>query len=91
MIERAIFRPIYCPVCGRYLLKAKDGAEVVVNCERCNGDIIATVKDGTISTMEDRRDKLPKRHGAVSVRVVKEKKKKCSQMEDGTCLNTKAM
>ena len=62
-----------------------------MNCERCNSDIIATVKDGTISTMEDRRDKLPKRQGAVSVRVVKEKKKKCSQMEDSTCLNTKAM
>ena len=92
MIERAIFRPIYCPVCGRFLLKAKDESEVVVHCEKCNSDIIATVRTGIIATMEDRRDKLPVRNGAVSVSVVKDKSKENGKRRvKETCLNTKAM
>ena len=93
MIERAVFRPIYCPVCGRFLLKAKDESEVVVHCEKCNSDIIATVRTGIIATMEDRRDKLPIRNGAVSVSVVKDKFGKENGKRRGkeTCLNTKAM
>lgn len=58
MIERNEMRPIYCPVCGKYLLKAKDGSEVDAYCERCNSDIIAAVTDGMLSTTEIRRNKL---------------------------------
>ena len=92
MIERAVFRPIYCPVCGRFLLKAKDESEVVVHCEKCNSDIITTVRTGIIATMEDRRDKLPIRNGAVSVSVVKDKSQENEKRRGKEiCLNTKAM
>ncbi len=92
MIERVVFRPIYCPVCGRFLLKAKDESEVVVHCEKCNSDIIATVRTGIIATMEDRRDKLPIRNGAVSISVVKDKSQENEKRRGKEiCLNTKAM
>ena len=81
MIERTEKREIHCPVCGKVLLKAKDGSEVDVHCERCNSDIIATVQDGMIATMEDRRNKIPRRPGAVSVSVVKESGSKPARME----------
>lgn len=75
MIERAQKRDIHCPVCGRYLLKANDGSEIDVKCEKCSSDIIAIVKNGMIATMEDRRNKLPRKKGAVSVSVVKDGRK----------------
>lgn len=69
MIERAVKRSIHCPVCGRYLLRANDGAEIEITCEKCDSDIIARVIDGMVSASEDRRGKLPKRAPAVSVSV----------------------
>jgi len=57
----------------------------------CNSDIIATVTDGMISTMEDRRNKISKRQGAVSVSVMKENKKTSKKMGEGRCLNTMVM
>ncbi len=81
MIERIEKRDIHCPVCGKVLLKAKEGSEVDVHCDRCNSNIITTVKNGMIATMEDRRNKLPKRHGAVSVSVVKDHELKPIKME----------
>ena len=84
MIERTVKRDIHCPVCGKVLCRAKDESEVDIHCDRCNSDIIATVIGGMISTMEDRRNQLPKRQGAVSVSVMKENKK-------SRCLNTMAM
>lgn len=69
MMERALKRSIHCPVCGRYLLKSNDGAEIEVTCEKCNSEIIATVVDGMVSASEDRRGKLPIRHPSVSVSV----------------------
>ena len=63
-----------------------DGREVT-----CNSDIIATVTDGMISIMEDRRNKIPKRQGAVSVSVVKENKTEGKRMGGSGCLNTMAI
>ena len=48
MIERAEKRDIHCPVCGKVLLKAKEGSEVDVHCDRCNSNIITTVKNITV-------------------------------------------
>ena len=76
MIERAEKRSIHCPVCGRYLLKANDGSEIEVECEKCNSDIIAKVVDGMVSASEDRRGKLPVRQPEVSVSVNRVSKKK---------------
>ena len=91
MIERIVKREIHCPVCGKVVCKAKNGSEVDIHCDRCNSDIIATVTDGMISTMEDRRNKISKRQGAVSVSVMKENKKTSKKMGEGRCLNTMAM
>lgn len=76
MIEKTVKRSIHCPVCGRYLLRSNDGAEIEIMCEKCNSDIIATVVDGMVSAAEDRRGKLPKRAPAVSVSVSREAMKK---------------
>ena len=84
MIESIEKREIHCPVCGKVLCRAKDESEVDIHCDRCNSDIIATVTGGMISTMEDRRNQLSKRQGAVSVSVMKENKK-------SRCLKTMAM
>lgn len=91
MIERIEKREIHCPVCGKAICRAKNGSEVDIHCDRCNSDIIATVTDGMISIMEDRRNKLPKRQGAVSVSVVKENKKAGNRMGGSRCLNTMAI
>lgn len=76
MIERAVKRSIHCPVCGRYLLKANDGSEIEVACEKCNSNIIAKVVDGMVSVSEDRRGKIPVRQPAVSVSINHVGKKK---------------
>ena len=76
MIERALKRSIHCPVCGRYLLKASDGSEIEIVCEKCDSDIIAKVVDGMVSASEDRRGKLPVRQPAVSVSINHVGKKK---------------
>lgn len=76
MIERTVKRSIHCPVCGRYLLRSNDGAEIEITCEKCNSDIIAKVIDGMVSVSEDRRGKLPMRAPAVSVSMSREGSKK---------------
>lgn len=81
MIERALKRSIHCPVCGRYLLKSSDGAEIEVTCEKCNSDIIATVVDGMVSAAEDRRDKMLSGKPAISVSVNKVGRKKKNMRE----------
>lgn len=81
MIERITKREIHCPVCGKCLLKAGDGSEIEIKCDKCGSDIIAVVRNGMISTMEDRKNKLPKRKGAVSVSVVKNIDMKSKNLE----------
>ena len=81
MIERTNKRSIHCPVCGRYLLKAKDGSDIEVTCDKCNSEIIAKVTDGMVAASEDRRGKLPTRSGAVSISVSKSGKKNNSMRE----------
>jgi phage FluMu protein Com len=91
MIERTVKRDIHCPVCGKVLCRAKDESEVDIHCDRCNSDIIATVIGGMISTMEDRRNRISQRQGAVSVSVVKENRKGSEKVGGSRCLNTMAM
>lgn len=81
MIERTNKRSIHCPVCGRYLLRAKDGSDIEVTCEKCNSEIIAKVTDGMVAASEDRRGKPSTRSGAVSFSMNKTGKKKNSMGE----------
>ncbi len=77
--ERTDKRFVHCPVCGKCLMKASGNAEIETRCDRCGSDLIAIVRGGMVSVSEDRRNKLPKRQGAVSVSVSKEGGKKSKQ------------
>ena len=79
--ERKDKRFVHCPVCGKCLMKASGSAEIETKCDRCGSDLIAIIRGGMVSVSEDRRNKLPKRQGAVSVSTSKEGGKKSKQLQ----------
>lgn len=81
MVERTEKRFVHCPVCGKCLMKASGNTEIETRCDKCGSDLIAIIKEGMVSVSEERRNKLPKRQGAVSVSVAKEGAKKAKQLQ----------
>lgn len=69
--EKIDKRFVHCPVCGKWLMKISGTAEIELKCDKCGSDIIAKIKNEMISISGNRRDKLSKRQGAVSVSIQK--------------------
>lgn len=67
MIEGVNRRTIYCPICGRALIRCRGSFDIQISCPKCNKELVILMDVEKISIQENQRDSTKGKPGAAKV------------------------